>query len=247
MQSPPIKFTPHGLFIGGRWVSPVDGKHFASINPSNMEKLADIPAASEADVDIAVAAAKQGFKEWSKVPIKERARCLELLADRIEEHADELALLDAVDSGNAIVGMRGDMTWTADWLRYCAGLVTEIKGETSSQGARHLNLTRRQPFGVVAKINPFNHPFRFCAEKAAAPLAAGNTVVIKGSEQAPLSSLRLGELCEGIFPPGVVNIVTGDGRAPRSCAIRMCDVSGSSGPCRLGGSLRKRPPWALSA
>ena len=163
------------------------------------------------------------------MPIKERARCLELLADRIEENADELALFDAVDAGNAIVGMRGDMIWTADWLRYCAGLVTEIKGETFSQGDRHLNLTRRQPFGVVAKINPFNHPFRFCAEKAAAPLAVGNTVVIKGSEQAPLSSLRLGELCEGIFPAGVVNIVTGDGKvglragAPSGCAAdRLC-------------------------
>jgi betaine-aldehyde dehydrogenase len=88
--------------------------------------------------------------------------------------------------------------------------VTEIKGETSSQGSRHLNFTRRQPYGVVGKINPFNHPFRFCAEKAAAPLAAGNCVVIKGSEQAPLSSLKLGELCDGILPPGVVNIVTGD-------------------------------------
>jgi len=223
MQSPPLKFTPHGLFIGGRWVSPIGHGHFASINPSNMEKLADIPAASEADVEVAVAAAKNGFKEWSRVPIKERARCLELLADRIEQHADELALLDAVDSGNAIVGMRGDMTWTADWFRYCAGLVTEIKGETSSQGARHLNLTRRQPFGVVAKINPFNHPFRFCAEKAAAPLAAGNSVVIKGSEQAPLSSLRLGELCEDIFPAGVVNIITGDGKVG-SALVRHPDV-----------------------
>ena len=223
MQSPSLNFTPHGLFIGGRWVSPVEDKHFASINPSNMEKLGDIPAAGEADVDLAVKAAKEGFKEWSRVSIKERARCLELLADRIEEHADELALLDAVDAGNAIVGMRGDMIWTADWFRYCAGLVTEIKGETSSQGARHLNLTRRQPFGVVAKINPFNHPFRFCAEKAAAPLAAGNSVVIKGSEQAPLSSLRLGELCEGIFPPGVVNIITGDGKVG-SALVRHPDV-----------------------
>ena len=229
MQPPPLKFTPHGLFIGGRWVSPADGKHFASVNPSNMEKLADIPAASEADVDLAVAAAKQGYKEWSRVPIKERARCLELLANRIEEHADELALLDAGNSGNAIVGMRGDMTWTADWFRYCAGLVTEIKGETSSQGARHLNLTRRQPFGVVAKINPFNHPFRFCAEKAAAPLAAGNSVVIKGSEQAPLSSLRLGELCEGIFPPGSSILLPATAKwDPRWCAIRMCGASGSS-------------------
>ncbi len=223
MHSPPLNFTPRGLYIGGRWVSPVAGKSFTSINPSNMEKLADIPAADEKDVDTAVKAAKTAFKEWSRVPIKERARCLELLADRIEKNADELALFDAVDAGNAIVGMHGDMIWTADWLRYCAGLITEIKGETFSQGDRHLNLTRRQPYGVVAKINPFNHPFRFCAEKAAAPLAAGNTVVIKGSEQAPLSSLRLGELCEGIFPAGVVNIVTGDGTVG-SALVRHPDV-----------------------
>jgi len=223
MQSPALNFAPRGLYIGGRWVAPAGGQSFASINPSNMEKLADVPAAGEADIDAAVAAAKAAFKEWSRIPIKERARCLKLLADRIEQHADELALLDAVDSGNAVAGMRGDMIWTADWLRYCAGLVTEIKGETFSQGERHLNLTRRQPFGVVAKINPFNHPFRFCAEKAAAPLAAGNTVVIKGSEQAPLSSLRLGELCDGIFPPGVVNIVTGDGTVG-AALVRHPDV-----------------------
>jgi len=211
MQSPKLNFSPRGLFIGGRWVAPADDRSFVSINPSNMEKMADVPSAGEADVDRAVKAAEAAFKDWSRLPIKERARCLEHLADRIEENADELALLDAVNSGNAIVGMGGDMIWTADWLRYCAGLVTEIKGDTFSQGERHLNFTRRQPFGVVAKINPFNHPFRFCAEKAAAPLAAGNTVVIKGSEQAPLSSLCLAELCAGIFPDGVVNIIAGDG------------------------------------
>lgn len=222
-QAPRLSFTPRGLYIGGRWVSPAEDQSFASMNPSNMEKIADVPTAGAADVDNAVKAAKLGLKEWSRVQIKERARCLELLADRIEKIADELALLDAVDSGNAIVGMRGDMIWTADWLRYCAGLVTEVKGQTFSQGDRHLNLTRRQPFGVVAKINPFNHPFRFCAEKAAAPLATGNTVVIKGSEQAPLSSLRLGELCEGMFPDGVVNIITGDGSAG-SALVRHPDV-----------------------
>src|SRR5262252_11034902 len=223
MQSPSLNFTPRGLYIAGRWVDPVEGKAFSSINPSNMEKLADIPEAGAADVDAAVAAAKAAFSEWSRVPIKERARCLVLLANRIEDNADELALLDAVDSGNAIVGMHGDMIWTADWLRYCAGLVTEIKGETFSQGGRHLNLTRRQPFGVVAKISPFNHPFRFCAEKAAAPLVAGNTVVIKGSEQAPLSSLRLAELCAGIFPDGVVNIIAGDGSVG-AALVRHPDV-----------------------
>ena len=177
MQTPALNFTPRGLYIGGEWVAPAEDKSFVSINPSNMDKLGDVPAASEADVDRAVTAAKAGFREWSRVSIKERARCLMLLAERVEQHADELALMDAVDSGNAIVGMRGDMTWTADSLRYFAGLITEIKGETSSQGPRHINLTRRQPYGVVAKINPFNHPFRFCAEKAAAPLAAGNCVL----------------------------------------------------------------------
>jgi len=151
MHAPPLNFTPRGLYVGGEWVAPAQGKSFVSINPSNMESLGEVPFASETDVDRAVAAAKTAFGEWSRVPIKERARCLMLLAERIEQHADELALMDAVDSGNAIVGMRGDMTWTADSLRYFAGLITEIKGETSSQGPRHLNLTRRQPYGVVAK------------------------------------------------------------------------------------------------
>jgi betaine-aldehyde dehydrogenase len=246
MQSPKLNFAPRGLYIGGRWVSPIEGKSFASINPSNMEKLADVPTAGEADVDAAAKAAKAAFKDWSRVPIKERARCLQLLADLIEENADELALLDAVDSGNAIVGMRDDMIWTADWLRYCAALVTEIKGETFSQGNRHLNLTRRQPFGVVAKINPFNHPFRFCAEKAAAPLAAGNTVVVKGSEQAPLSSLRLGELCDGIFPAGVVNIITGNGEVG-SALVRHPEVRriGFVGSVPTGRAIAKEAAATL--
>jgi betaine-aldehyde dehydrogenase len=222
-KAPDLNFRPKGLYVGGQWQDSADGRSFESINPSTGEKLADLPFAGPKDVDRAVAAAKKAFAEWSRVPVKERARCLDALAKRIEENADHLALMDAVDSGNAIVGMKGDMTWTADTLRYFAGLITEIKGETSSQGPRHLNLTRRQPYGVVAKINPFNHPFRFCAEKAAAPLAAGNVVVVKGSEQAPLSSLKLGELCEGIFPPGVVNIITGDG-ATGSALVKHPDV-----------------------
>lgn len=223
MTAPRLDFAPKGLYIGGQWVAAAGDERFATINPSTGEKLGEVPLAGARDVERAVAAAKGAFREWSRVPIKERARCLELLARRIVEHTDELALMDAMDSGNAITGMRGDMAWTADSLRYFAGLITEIKGETSSYGPGHLNLTRRQPYGVVAKINPFNHPFRFCAEKAAAPLAAGNTVVIKGSEQAPLSSLRLGELCDGIFPPGTVNVLTGAGTTG-SALVRHPDV-----------------------
>jgi len=223
MTAPKLDFVPKGLYIGGQWMAAADDERFVTINPSTGEKLGEVPLAGARDVERAVAAAKGAFREWSRVPIKERARCLELLARRIVEHTDELALMDAMDSGNAITGMRGDMAWTADSLRYFAGLITEIKGETSSYGPGHLNLTRRQPYGVVAKINPFNHPFRFCAEKAAAPLAAGNTVVIKGSEQAPLSSLKLGELCDGIFPPGTVNVLTGAGTTG-SALVRHPDV-----------------------
>ena len=218
-----MNFAPKGLYIGGQWVPGVDGQTFESINPSNSETLGEVPYAGEEDVDQAVKAAKNAFPEWCRMPLKERARCLERMADRIIENAEELATIDAHDSGNAIAGMRGDMTWTADTFRYFAGLMTEIKGETSSHGPRHMNLTRRQPYGVVAKINAFNHPFRFCAEKAAAPLAAGNCVVIKGAEQAPLSGLRFGELCDGIFPPGVVNIVTGDA-VTGSALVRHPDV-----------------------
>ncbi len=218
-----ISFDVKGLYIGGAWTDAADGSRFESINPSTGEKLAEVPYAKEADVDRAAAAAKKAFLDWSRTPVRERAKALETLADRIRQRADELALLDAYDSGNSVKGMRGDMHWTADTLEYFAGLITEIKGETFAPGPRHLNLTRRQPYGVVGKINPFNHPFRFCAEKAAAPLAAGNTVVIKGSEQAPISSLRLGELCEDIFPPGVVNVVTGDA-VTGSAIVRHPDV-----------------------
>jgi betaine-aldehyde dehydrogenase len=224
MQAPDLNFSPKGLYIGGKWQDSADGGTFETINPSNLEKLGEVPEATEKDIDQAVAAAKTAFEEWRQVPIAERARCLEALAKRIDDNADELALMDAVDSGNALNGMRGDMDWTSATLRYFAGLITEIKGESSSHGPRHLNVTRRQPYGVVAKINPFNHPFRFCAEKAAAPLAAGNCVVIKGSEQAPLSGLRLGELCEGIFPDGVINIVTGGAKAGQALVTHP-DVS----------------------
>jgi betaine-aldehyde dehydrogenase len=211
IEEPDLGYQPRGLYYGGRWVEATSGRTFASINPSTGRTLGDVPYADANDVDLAVKAAAKGFEEWRKVGIQERAKCLEAWAKRVRGEAKRLALVDAVDSGNAVKGMEGDMHWAADSLEYFAGLITEVKGTTSSQGPRHLNLTRRQPYGVVAKLNAFNHPFRFCVEKAAAPLAAGNTVVIKSSEQAPLSSFDVALLAEGIFPPGVVNVVSGDG------------------------------------
>jgi len=209
---PDLGYRAKGFYYGGKWEAPATSNTFVSTSPSTGKLLAEVPLAGAEDVDRAVKAAAKGFGEWRKVGPKERAKCMEAFATRIRAHAEELALIDCVDSGNALLGMEGDMHWTADSLDYFAGMITEVKGETSSQGPRHLNLLTRQPYGVVAKLNAFNHPFRFCAEKAAAPLAAGNCVVIKSSEQAPISSFRLAELADGLFPPGVVNVVAGDGK-----------------------------------
>ena len=142
-NSPDLGFSPKGLFIGGGWEEAADGRTFESINPANGEHLGDVPLAGEADVDRAVAAAKLAFADWGRLPIKERAQALNAFADKLVEHKDELALMDSVDSGNALSGMKGDVDWTAATLRFFAGLLTEIKGETSSQAAGHLNLTRR--------------------------------------------------------------------------------------------------------
>jgi betaine-aldehyde dehydrogenase len=205
-----LSYTPKGLYIGGAWVRGAAGKSLVSVNPANGERLAEVPWAGGEEVKLAVEAAKRGFAEWRRLPPWDRASQVEKLAGRIEEHQDELALMDSYDSGNTVSGMRSDVKATVVALKFFAGLAREMKGETLDTGANRLNYTLRQPFGVVAKINPFNHPFRFAAEKAAAPLVAGNSIIIKPPEQAPLSSLRFAELCEGLFPPGVVNVISGD-------------------------------------
>ena len=238
--TPDLGFTPKGLYIGGKWLESVKGKRFESINPANMEILGDVPLADEHDVNRAVLAAKDAFIDWRRMPIKERAGYLVALADKLQDNRDELGLMDCLDSGNTIAGMKGDVDWSADTLRYFASLITEIKGESFSEKPGHLNFTRREPYGVVAKINPFNHPLRFCAEKSASALAAGNTVVMKASEQAPLSSLRFSEICHEVLPPGVVNVLTG-GIACGQAMVRHPDVRrvGVVGSVSTGKSIAK--------
>ncbi len=208
------------LFIGGRWEDSRSGRTIPTYNPATGELLGQVPLADAADVDRAVQAAYSAFPAWAETPGPERAARLRALAVALRAHREELALLDARNSGNVIAGMRRDVDWAADSLDYFAGLIPEIKGETLPSEAAYLHYTVREPFGVVAKINPYNHPVRFAAEKLAAPLAAGNTVVMKPPEQAPLSSLVLGRLLQEILPPGVVNIVTGDGPTTGASLVR---------------------------
>ena len=150
-----------------------------------------------------------GVPAWRDVPAQERAACIRKAAAALRNNAEELAWIDAMDTGNPFNAMLYDVEISAAYMDYFAGLVTEMKGATIPIGPNILNYTMREPLGVVARIGAFNHPLLFVAGKAGAPLAAGNTLIVKPADQTPLSALRIAELWEGILPPGVFNVVTG--------------------------------------
>jgi betaine-aldehyde dehydrogenase len=209
-QLPPLTLpAERRLYYGGAWRDPVGGGMRESRNPGSGEVLCEVAEASNADVDAAVAAAAQGFALWRDVAPLQRGRILRELAARLRSRGPELALLDAADSGNPVAEMLGDVEGAAAQIDFFAGLVTEMKGASIPMGPGAVNFSVREPLGVVARILPFNHPLLFCAGKTAAILAAGNAVVVKPPEQAPLSALRLTELAEGLFPPGVWNLLPG--------------------------------------
>src|SRR5690606_22388745 len=168
----------------------------------------------------AVAAADRAQPAWAALAMPERAAYLKKLAAALREHADPLLDIEVRDTGNTITEMRHDISNAANQLEYYAGLGYELKGRTIPASAKNLHLTVREPFGVVGKIVPFNHPLMFAAAKMAAPLIAGNTVVIKPAEQSPLSACYLSILCRDIFPRGVVNIVTGLGNEAGDALVR---------------------------
>jgi betaine-aldehyde dehydrogenase len=197
------------LYYGGDWHAPVAGVYAETFNPAYNEAITTAPVADARDVDAAVCAAQAAFPAWAATPPLERGRLLRKAAAVLREHADELALLDSLDNGNPVSILSKDAGFAADGIDYFAGLATEVKGETIPMGDNNLNYTVREPLGVVARIVAYNHPLMFAALRIAAPLAAGNTVVVKSPDQAPLSILRLAELVGGLFPPGVVNFLCG--------------------------------------
>jgi len=207
-----------GLYYGGGWHAPVAGRTDPTFDPATGETLAQVATAGAADVDAAVAAARAGFRAWRDVLPLERARILKEIAAIIRKHGDELALIDSANCGNPYGEMRGDATVAAAQMEFFAGLVTEMKGDTIPMGPDRVNMTLREPLGVVARILAFNHPLMFCGGKMAAPLAAGNAVIIKPPVQAPLSSLRLAELIDGLLPAGVFTVLPGGTEAGAALA-----------------------------
>jgi len=198
-----------GLFYGGAWYAPFAGGRSEIVNPATGATLATVGAGSAADVEAAVSAARTGYAIWRRTPPLERARVLRAAAGILRAHAQELAAIDAADCGNPVAEMGSDVMVAAALIEFFAGLVTEIKGASIPMGPGAVNFSVREPLGVVARIVAFNHPLLFAAGKLAAPLVAGNAVIIKPPEQAPLSALSLAELIGGLFPPGVLNLLPG--------------------------------------
>ena len=215
--APFLRGGPKKLFIGGRSVDAVSGKTFETRDPSTGEVLAHVAEAGVEDIDRAVVAARRSFDSgvWRELPPAERAKALWRAGDLIEEHALELAQLDSLDNGKPINEMLlFDVPLTAATFRYYAGWVTKIEGATqqTSFPGSYLSYTLRQPVGVVGQIIPWNFPLMMAAWKVAPALACGNSVVLKPSEETPLSALRLAELLrEADVPDGVVNVVPGFG------------------------------------
>src|SRR5271170_1229606 len=202
----------HGrMLINGDLVDSESRETLESVNPANEESLGHVPAANAADVDRAVAAADAAHPAWAVLEPKERAKLVRKLAQAVRDNFDNILRIEVVDTGNTIAKMRADVATAGDTLDFYAGFATEIKGETIPASAKNLHFTIREPYGVVGRIIPFNHPIKFAANALAAPLMAGNCVVLKPPETSPLSATILGEICRQVLPPGVVNIVTGLG------------------------------------
>lgn len=196
------------LFYGGSWHAPAGG-HANVFSPGNGENLGPVAEANAADVDAAIEAAQAGYLKWRLTTPFERTAYLRRLAEAMRAHAHELALLDAANCGNPVTPMLKDVHDGAHYVDFFAGLTTELKGVVTPMGPGVLNLTVHEPLGVCVRILAYNHPFMFLAIKLGAPIAAGNSVIIKPSPQAPLSALRFFEIAGDILPPGVLNLVTG--------------------------------------
>jgi acyl-CoA reductase-like NAD-dependent aldehyde dehydrogenase len=204
------------LLIDGERQPAADGRTFQTLDPATAKPIADVAHAGAEDVDRAVKAARKALEEgpWPKAPAAERARLINRLADLIEDHAGELAELEALDNGKPVKLARiVDVNQTVAWFRHFAGWAERIRGEVIPVRNPGMHCyTRKEPVGVCGQIIPWNFPMLMASWKLSPALAAGCTAVLKPAEQTPLTALRIGELAlEAGIPPGVLNVLTGEG------------------------------------
>jgi betaine-aldehyde dehydrogenase len=216
------KLKPALMLIDGKWEASADGRFIPVENPAKKGTvIAEVPRAGAADVDRAVRAAAKAFPDWKNVPPRERGRLLTKIADAMEADVEPLARLIATETGNALrTQSRPEAKGAADLFRYFGGLASELKGETVPLGEHVLSYTRREPIGVVGAVIPWNSPVALGAMKVAMALTAGNTLVLKAAEDAPLGVLRMAEICAAHLPPGVLNVLTGYGEEAGAALVQ---------------------------
>jgi acyl-CoA reductase-like NAD-dependent aldehyde dehydrogenase len=210
-----IESGPHKLLIGGDWVEAADGQTFETIDPSTGEVICEVAHAGAEDVERAAKAAREALEgKWGRMPAAQRSLLMNRLADLIEQNAEELAQLEALDNGKPVkIAAMVDLPQAIAHLRYYAGWPTKIEGETIPVAMPDtLVYTLKEPVGVCGQIIPWNFPLLMASWKISPALAAGCTVILKPAEQTPLTAIRLGQLAlEAGIPEGVINILTGDG------------------------------------
>ncbi len=222
-------------FIGGEWVDSSTGETEPDINPATEETIAAVQVSSREDADRAVAAAQKAYDEvWFDTPPKERSAMLLKLADAMDADAAELARLESIDVGKPISVSSADIPFITDNLRFFAGAARLQEGKSAGEYERGFtSMIRREPLGVTVGICPWNYPLMMAAWKIGPALAAGNTSIIKPAEITPLTALRLAELAADIFPPGVLNVITGRGsvigdQLTKHPLVRLVSVTGDT-------------------
>jgi len=224
-----VQYTqPTGLFINNEWVKSKSGEKITSINPTDEKEIASVYAAGPEDVDLAVAAARKAFKDpsWRDMATTERGELMYRFATLIDQHKETLATIETWDNGKPYsVSLNEDLAEVVATLKYYAGFADKIHGQVIDTTPAKLAYTIREPLGVCGQIIPWNYPLLMAAWKLGPALCTGNTIVMKAAEQTPLSILYLANLIkEAGFPPGVINILNGEGRKAGAAIASHLDV-----------------------
>ncbi|HEU5225932.1 MAG TPA: aminobutyraldehyde dehydrogenase [Actinomycetota bacterium] len=206
------RVTTYKQFIGGDFVEAADGRTAEVINPANDQVIAKVPASSQEDVDRAANAAATAFESYKQTTPQDRSLLLLKLADKLEAKAEELGKLESRNAGKPVGAAIDEMTVCVDLFRFFAGAARVMDGLAVNEFmAGHTSMIRRDPIGVVASIAPWNYPLYMATWKLGPALATGNTVVLKPSARTPLTALAFADILAEVFPPGVVNVLSGSG------------------------------------
>jgi acyl-CoA reductase-like NAD-dependent aldehyde dehydrogenase len=235
--------TTEGLLIGGERTAAAEGRTFDVTNPATGSHLATVAEAGVEDVGRAVAAAGRAYEAWGAMSPVSRGRVMHRFANLVEEHAEELAMIECHNVGMPISDARGQLSMIVDVIRYYAGAVDKFFGHTIPVERAGVAMTFREPIGVVGLITPWNFPLNIANWKAAPALAAGNTVVLKPASLTPLSVLRYAELAvEAGLPPGALNVVPGPGSSVGDALVGHPDVGkiGFTGSTEVGASIARK-------